>query len=211
MLFRSVNEIIPGTFIFDMGQNMVGWVELFVKGNKGDKVNLRFSETLKDDGTLFLDNIRSAEVTDTYILKGEGEEKWEPRFTYHGFRFVEMKGYPGVPTLSSIKGKVVHDALEVAGSFNCSNQLINSIYKNAYWGIRGNYRSIPTDCPQRDERQGWLGDRSAECTGESYIFDISNLYNKWVADMKDAQLENGSLPDVAPSYWPTYRDRKSVV
>ncbi len=202
----AVNEVEPGVFIFDMGQNMVGWVELFVNGNSGDKVTLRFAETVKDDGSLFLDNIRSAEVTDTYILKGDGKESWEPKFTYHGFRFVEMTGYPGEPTLSSIKGKVVHDAVEVTGSFACSNPLINSVYENAYWGIRGNYRSIPTDCPQRDERQGWLGDRSAECTGESYIFDISKLYNKWVTDMKDAQLESGSIPDVAPSYWPFYTD-----
>ena len=96
--------------------------------------------------------------------------------------------------------------MEVTGSFECSNPLINKIYKNAYWGIRGNYRSMPTDCPQRDERQGWLGDRAAECTGESFIFDISKLYNKWLGDMKDAQKENGSIPDVAPSYWPFYND-----
>lgn len=202
----SVNEIEPGKWIFDMGQNMVGWVELTVKGKSGDKVSLRFAETLNNDGSLFLDNIRTAEVTDTYILKGEDEEKWEPRFTYHGFRFVEMTGFPGSPTLSAIKGKVIYDALEVTGSFSGSNSMINQIYKNATWGIKGNYRSIPTDCPQRDERQGWLGDRSAECTGESYIFDISKLYNKWVTDISDAQLENGSVPDVAPAYWPTYTD-----
>jgi alpha-L-rhamnosidase len=202
----AVKEIKPGIFIYDMGQNMVGWLELFVKGKKGDKVSLRFAESLKPDGSLFLDNIRTAEVTDTYILKGEGEEKWEPRFTYHGFRYVEMTGYPGTPGLASVKGKVIHDALEVSGSFKCSNPLINSVYRNAYWGIRGNYRSIPTDCPQRDERQGWLGDRSAECTGESYVFNISNLYAKWVTDIRDAQLESGSLPDVAPSYWPFYTD-----
>jgi alpha-L-rhamnosidase len=202
----GVKEIKPGTFIFDMGQNMVGWLELNVNGKKGDKVTLRFAETLKDDGTLFLANIRSAEVTDTYILKGEGDEKWEPRFTYHGFRYVEMTGFPGVPNLASIRGKVVHDALEVTGSFITSNSLINSIYQNTYWGIRGNYRSIPTDCPQRDERQGWLGDRSAECTGESYVFDISKLYSKWVTDIRDTQLDSGSLSDVAPSYWPTYSD-----
>jgi alpha-L-rhamnosidase len=202
----AVNEIRPGVFIFDMGQNMVGWVELFVKGNKGDKVTLRFAEILNDDGSLLLDNIRGAKVTDTYILKGNEDEKWEPKFTYHGFRFVEMIGYPGVPELLSIKGKVVYDAIETTGSFTCSNPLINSIYKNAYWGIRGNYRSIPTDCPQRDERQGWLGDRSAECIGESFIFDVSNLYNKWLIDIKDAQQESGSLPDVAPSYWPLYSD-----
>jgi len=202
----TVRELKPGIFIFDMGQNMVGWTQLFVKGKIGDVVTLRFAETLKEDGSLFLANIRSAEVTDTYILKGEGEEIWEPRFTYHGFRYVEMVGYPGVPTISSLKGKVVHDALEVTGSFTCSNSLINSIYKNAFRGIGGNYRSMPTDCPQRDERQGWLGDRSAECTGESYIFDISKLYNKWVTDIKDAQLESGSLPDVAPTFWPIYSD-----
>ncbi|MBK7106938.1 MAG: family 78 glycoside hydrolase catalytic domain [Ignavibacteriae bacterium] len=202
----SVNEIKPGVFIFDMGQNMVGWVELFVKGNRGDKVTMRFAETLNPDGSLFLDNIRSAEVTDTYILKGEGNESWEPKFTYHGFRFVEMIGYPGIPNLNSLKGKVVHDALEITGTFNCSNELINQIYKNAYWGIRGNYRSMPTDCPQRDERHGWLGDRSSESTGESFIFNISNLYNKWACDMRDAQNEKGSIPDVAPSYWPFYND-----
>ena len=202
----SVNELQKGTFIFDLGQNMVGWVQLFVRGNKGEKVTLRFAETLNKDGSLFLDNIRTAEVTDTYILKGDGEEQWEPRFTYHGFRYVEIKGYPGTPKLSSIKGKVIHDALHNAGKFSCSDTLVNSIYKNAYWGIRGNYRSIPTDCPQRDERQGWLGDRSAECTGESYVFNIPNLYNKWVTDIADAQRPSGSIPDVAPSYWPFYND-----
>jgi len=202
----EVNEVKPGVFIFDMGQNMVGWTQLFVNGKSGDKVTLRFAETVNDDGTLFLDNIRGAEVTDTYILNGDGEESWEPKFTYHGFRFVEMTGFPGKPKLNSIKGKVIHDALEVTGSFKSSNALINNIYKNAYWGIRGNYRSMPTDCPQRDERQGWLGDRSTECTGESYIFDISKLYNKWVTDMNDGQLESGSISDVAPSYWPLYTD-----
>jgi len=202
----TVKEVKPGVFIFDMGQNMVGWTELFVHGKAGDKVTLRFAETVNEDGTLFLDNIRGAEVTDTYILKGDEEESWEPKFTYHGFRFVEMIGFPGKPKLNAIKGKVIYDDVETTGSFDSSNPLINSIYKNAYWGIRGNYRSMPTDCPQRDERQGWLGDRSTESTGESYIFDISKLYNKWVTDMNDGQLESGSISDVAPSYWPLYTD-----
>ncbi len=202
----SVKEIKSGVYIFDMGQNMVGWIELFVKGKRGDKVQLRFAERLNGDGTLFMDNLRSAEVTDTYILKGVGEEQWEPSFTYHGFQYVEMTGYPGKPTIDAIRGKVVYDGIDDTGNFTCSNEMINSIYKNAYWGIRGNYRSMPTDCPQRDERQGWLGDRSAECTGESYIFNISNLYSKWIDDMRDAQREDGSIADVAPSYWPTYSD-----
>ena len=202
----SIREIHPGTFIYDMGQNMVGWVQLRVHGKRGKKVTLRFAERLNPDGSLFLDNIRSAKVTDTYVLKGKGEEVWQPRFTYHGFRYVEMKGYPGQPDLSSIRGMVVHDALATTGSFSCSDTLVNRIYHNAYWGIRGNYRSMPTDCPQRDERQGWLGDRSAECTGESYLFNIVNLYNKWLTDIEDAQRADGSIPDVAPSFWPVYTD-----
>ena len=196
----------PGTYIFDMGQNMVGWAQLRVSGPRGTKVSMRFAETLWQDGTLSLDNLRTCEVTDTYILKGDGLEVWEPRFTYHGFRYVELRGFPGTPDLSTISGRVVHDALQPAGAFSCSNPLINRIYQNALWGIRGNYRSIPTDCPQRDERQGWLGDRSAESRGESFLFDVAGFYNKWLVDIQDATSADGCIPDVAPSYWPNYND-----
>lgn len=196
----------PGIYVYDMGQNMVGWCRLTVTGSRGTKVSLRHAETIHDDGMLYMDNLRSAKVTDFYILKGDGVEIYEPRFIYHGFRFVEVSGFPGEPTLSSLEGKVVHDDLKSAGDFSCSDQLINQIYSNILWGVRGNYRSIPTDCPQRDERQGWLGDRSAESKGESYIFDIAKLYSKWMADIQDAQRDNGSVPDVAPSYWPIYSD-----
>ncbi|KAA3616310.1 MAG: alpha-rhamnosidase [Calditrichaeota bacterium] len=202
----SVNEVAPGIFIFDMGQNMVGWVELTAKGKKGDKVSLRFAETLKEDGHLYLENIRGAEVTDTYILKGSGTEIWQSRFTYHGFRFVEMTGSAAMPKLSAITGQVVYDAVATTGTFKSSNETMNRVYKNAYWGIRGNYRSVPTDCPQRDERQGWLGDRAVESWGESYLFNIAGLYSKWMIDIQDTQLSSGSLPDVAPSYWPIYSD-----
>ena len=147
----------PGVFIFDMGQNMVGWTKLKVKAEKGTNITQRFAETLKNDGTLYLANIRGAEVTDTYIAKGEGTESWEPRFTYHGFRYVEMTGFPGTPDLSTIEGEVVNDDLEVVGEFECSNELINKIYKNAFWGIRGNYRSIPTDAPRgMKDKDGWV-------------------------------------------------------
>jgi alpha-L-rhamnosidase len=202
----SVKEIQPGIFIYDMGQNMVGWASLKVKGERGAKVTMRFAETLKEDGNLYLDNLRSAKVTDIYTLNGEGTEQWEPRFTYHGFRYVELRGYPGTPDLNSIKGKVVHDYMENTGSFTCSNESINKIYRNAYWGIRGNYRSIPTDCPQRDERHGWLGDRAVGSKGESYIFDNANLYAKWLDDIEDSQDEKGSIPAVAPTYWKVYND-----
>jgi alpha-L-rhamnosidase len=196
----------PGVWIYDLGQNMVGWCRLKVSGPRGTEVCLRHAETLKPDGTLYLDNIRGAKVTDTYTLKGRGTEVYEPRFTYHGFRFVEVTGYPGKPGLSSLEGQVVHDAVESAGDFACSNPLLNRIYKNIVWGVSGNYRSISTDCPQRDERQGWLGDRSAECKGETYLFNTAALYVKWLQDMADAQKPSGSVSDVCPAYWPLYSD-----
>lgn len=196
----------PGMYIYDMGQNMVGWCTLKVNGPQGAVVRMRFAETLKPDGTLYLDNIRGAKVTDEYVLKGGGEEIYEPRFTYHGFRFMEVIGYPGEPTLKTVEGKVVNDDVENAGNFECSNKLVNQIASNIRWGVEGNYRSMPTDCPQRDERQGWLGDRSEECRGESYLNNIAALYAKWVCDMHDAQREDGSVSDVCPAYWPLYND-----
>ncbi|MGE4568480.1 MAG: family 78 glycoside hydrolase catalytic domain [Bacteroidales bacterium] len=200
----SVKELKPGTFIFDMGQNMVGWAKLTVKGERGTKVSMRFAETLQPDGSLYLANIRSAQVTDTYTLRGEGTETFEPRFTYHGFRYVEMTGFPGTPDLSTLEGCVVHDDLPLTGYFETSDTVINTIYRNAYWGIRGNYRSIPTDCPQRDERQGWLGDRATGSKGEAFVFDNSQLYAKWMQDIEDAQRADGCVPAVAPSYWQIY-------
>ncbi len=176
----AMNEVSPGVYIYDMGQNLVGWARLKVQGERGTKVKMRFAEALKEDGNLYLDNIRGANVTCIYTLKGAGVEVYEPRFTYHGFRFVELTGFPGTPDLSALEGRVVYDDLETTGSFETSDPTINAIYKNAYWGIRGNYRSIPTDCPQRDEKQGWLGDRAAGSKGESFIFDVSRFYAKWM-------------------------------
>jgi alpha-L-rhamnosidase len=205
----SVNEVQPGVFIFDMGQNMVGWCRLHVSGKAGTQVTLRHAETLKPDGTLYMANLRGAEVTDIYTLKGDGKEVWEPRFTSRGFRYVEVTGFPGKPTLDSIEGRIVNDDVATAGEFKCSNELLNRIYTNIVWGVRGNYRSIPTDCPQRDERQGWLGDRSEESRGETYLFDNSALYAKWMQDMADAQRGSGSVPDIAPAFWPIYSDNVS--
>lgn len=202
----ALSQPKPGVYIYDMGQNMVGWCRLRVKGPRGAQITLRHAETTHEDGTLYMDNIRGAEVTNTYILKGEGEEEFAPRFVFHGFRFAELIGYPGEPTLDTLLGEVVHDDVAAAGHFKCSHPLLNQIYSNIRWGVRGNYRSMPTDCPQRDERQGWLGDRSAECKGETYLFDIAALYAKWVCDMEDAQRDDGSVSDVCPSYWPLYND-----
>ncbi|MGA2581874.1 MAG: glycoside hydrolase family 78 protein [Tepidisphaeraceae bacterium] len=202
----AINNIAPGVFIYDMGQNMVGWCRLKVTGNAGTTVKLRFAETLQPDGNLYTANLRTAKAADIYTLKGGGEEIYEPRFTYHGFRYVEVTGYPGVPGLDAIEGKVVHDDLERSGDFASSNDLLNKIEHNIYWGLCGNYRSIVTDCPQRDERQGWLGDRAAEAAGETSLFNIAPLYSKWLIDVADSQKPNGSIPDVAPAYWSTYND-----
>jgi len=203
---KSINSLNSNQAIIDMGQNMVGWIKFRVKAPAGTQIKMRFSEILKADGSIYLDNIRSAKVTDIYTCKGVGEEVFEPRFTYHGFRFIELSGYPGVPDLSSIEGCVVHDDMELTGSFSTSNETINQVYKNAVWGIKGNYRSIPTDCPQRDERQGWLGDRSGGSRGESFMFNNSAFYTKWMDDIQQTQKKNGSIPDIAPSYWSRYTD-----
>lgn len=202
----SIYKTKNGTYMLDMGQNMVGWLKIIVLGKKGDTISMRFAETLKTKDSLYLDNIRSAKVTDKYILKGTGKEEWEPRFTYHGFRFVEIKGLEYAPDKKDFTGKVIYDDIPTIGNFETSNETINQVYKNAYWGIRGNYRGMPTDCPQRDERMGWLGDRSVSSYGESFIFDNSRLYAKWMDDIQAAQKESGSIADVAPTYWKIYSD-----
>jgi len=202
----GITQVRPGVYIFDLGQNMVGWCRLAVSGPRGSQVSLRHAERLRPDGTLYLDNLRSAKVTDVYTLKGVGTEVYEPRFTYHGFRYVEMKGFPGKPSLSSLEGREVHDAVEQHADFASSNPLLNRIYKSVVWGTKDNYRSMPTDCPQRDERQGWLGDRSAESRGEPYLFDVAAFYAKWVDDIADSQDSKGSVSDVSPAYWPFYFD-----
>jgi len=202
----GIKQLQPDVFIMDMGQNMVGWLRMKVSGEKGKQVKLRFAEVLQPDGSLYLANIRGAQVTDIYTLKGDGVETWEPSFTYHGFRYVEITGYPGTPAISNFEGRVVYDEMNVSGTFETSDKTINQIYKNAYWGIRGNYRGMPTDCPQRDERMGWLGDRAVGSHGESFVFDNHLLYAKWLDDIEQAQREDGSIPDVAPNYWMVYSD-----
>ncbi|MGA8581689.1 MAG: glycoside hydrolase family 78 protein, partial [Bryobacteraceae bacterium] len=204
----SVKLLRPGVWIFDMGQNMVGWCRLHVSGPAGARVQLRHAETLAPDDSLYVANLRTARATDIYTLKGEGAEVYEPRFTYHGFRYVELTGWPGdaAPTTAALEGRVVQDDMQPVADFTSSSAMLNQIHHNVFWGIRGNYRSIPTDCPQRDERQGWLGDRSQVSRSESYMFDVAAFYTKWEQDIADAQRADGSIPDVAPNYWPLYHD-----
>ena len=202
----SVKLIRKGTWILDMGQNMAGWLKMRVIGRKGEQVKLRFAETLREDGEIYTANLRDAKATDIYILKGEGVEIWEPAFVYHGFRFVEITGYPGVPNLDDFEGRVVYDEMKTIGAFTSSNQIINQIYRNAYWGIRSNYKGMPVDCPQRNERQPWLGDRAMGSWGESFMFDNARLYIKWLDDIGQSQKNDGCIPDVAPAFWNYYSD-----
>ncbi len=203
-------------WILDMGQNMVGVLEcgnaLMRKCVSGDTITFRYAELLNADSTLYTDNLRSAECTDRYIVgtrlthSHNNTFSHSPLFVYHGFRYVEISGLTSAPNVEDFTGLVMYDEMPMTGSFECSNEVINAVYRNATWGIRGNYRSMPTDCPQRDERMGWTGDRTTGCYGESYILDNHRLYAKWLQDLEDSQWENGSLPDVAPAYWRNYTD-----
>ncbi|WP_343669690.1 family 78 glycoside hydrolase catalytic domain [Chitinophaga sp.] len=189
-------------WIVDMGQNFAGWLQIKVQGQRGRQVTMRFAESLQKDGSLHVANLRDARVTDIYTLKGEGIETWHPTFVYHGFRYVEISGI--LP--DDIEGQVVNDDLTTIGTFETSDPTINKIYQNAVWGIRSNYKGMPVDCPQRNERMPWLGDRATGALGESFIFDNSKLYAKWLDDIEDAQTEAGAIPDVAPAYWRYYSD-----
>ncbi|MBP5328209.1 MAG: family 78 glycoside hydrolase catalytic domain [Bacteroidales bacterium] len=198
------------TWIVDMGQNMVGNLEFRISSFKlrsGDTITFRYAESLNPDSSIYTANLRSAECTDRFIASANSQlSTFSFQFTYHGFRYVEITGLRGQPKPDDFIGRVLYDEMPMTGSFECSNDILNAIYRNATWGIRGNYRSMPTDCPQRDERMGWTGDRTTGCYGESYIFDNHRLYAKWLQDMEDGQFENGSLSDVAPAYWRNYTD-----
>ncbi|MCS7185761.1 MAG: family 78 glycoside hydrolase catalytic domain [Armatimonadota bacterium] len=197
---KSVREIKPGVFVFDLGQNMVGVVRLKVRNAApGTKIVLRYAEVLEPDGTLHTANLRGARATDTYICKGEPEEVWEPRFTFHGFRYVEVTGYPGTPPLDTVTGIVLHSDVPMVGEFECSHPFVNRLVENIRWGLRGNFFEVPTDCPQRDERQGWTGDAQIFARTATYFADISAFMTKWLIDLNDSQREDGAYPDVAPA------------
>jgi alpha-L-rhamnosidase len=195
---KSVTES-AGRYVFDLGQNIVGWARLKVSGRAGTRVRLRFAEMLNPDGTLYTLNLRSAPSTDTYVLRGAaGGELFEPRFTFHGFRYVEVAGYPGRPGLDAVTGIVVHSAIAAAGSLETSSAMVNRLVRNIDWGQRGNFLSVPTDCPQRDERLGWMGDAQIFARTACFNRDVAGFFAKWMVDVEDAQSAEGGFSDVSP-------------
>ncbi len=195
----AMTEPTPGAFVFDMGTNFAGFARLQVNGAEpGQKVVLRFAERLNPDGTIYTTNLRGARATDTYICKGLGKETWQPEFTFHGFQYVEVTGYPGRPRLSDITGIELTSDTPVAGKFECSDATANTLYRNICQTQRANFIEVPTDCPQRDERLGWTGDAQIYIRTATYNADVAAFFTKWLVDLEDARLPNGAFPDVAP-------------
>ncbi len=199
----SVKEAQPGVWVYDLGQNIAGWNQLTVAGSAGTTVTLKHAEKLKPDGDIDPSNInpfvKSGEFqTDKYTLRGAGKEVWEPRFTYHGFQYVQVTGFPGAPTRDNLRGRVAHTALETRGEFSCSNDLLNAIQRAALWATRGNFHGNPTDCPHR-EKNGWTGDAHLSAEQVLLNFDPRTAYRKWMGDFRDVQRPSGQLPGIVPT------------
>lgn len=193
-------------FIVDFGQNTAGWVQLNMRGNSGDTIKIKYAERLDEDGSLYIANLRDAETQDYYVCSGkENGTPWHSTFAYHGFRYVEVKGMDNV-SLADLEAQVISDRMDCIGEIKTSNTILNKVYRNAWWGILSNYKGFPVDCPQRNERQPWLGDRVMGCLGESFIFNNERLYTKWMRDICESQRSDGVFCDVAPAYWNYYND-----
>jgi alpha-L-rhamnosidase len=195
---KSITQTQPGVYVFDMGQNFAGVARLKIKGRPGQKITLRFAERLKPDGSIYTVNLRGAICTDTYVCRGRGTETWEPRFTYHGFQYVEVLGLRKPPSRETITGVALSSATTDAGQFACSDPMLNRLAKNTYWTQRANFIDIPTDCPQRDERLGWMGDAQVYIRAASLHEDVQAFFTKWLVDVEDGQRKDGEYPMVAP-------------
>ena len=216
----SVARTDDGRWVVDMGQNMAGWLRVRIGGGhkEGDSVVIRFAEKLDDKGCVWTENLRHAQSTDRYYCSGRETDDtwWHPVFTYHGFRYAEVTGVDvhnadggGAQrdlSAEDFVAEVVSDEMEETGRFTTTDTILQKVYRNAVWGLLSNYKGMPVDCPQRDERQPWLGDRTRGCYGEAFVFGVDRLYTKWVRDIVEAQREDGAIPDVAPAFWNYYSD-----
>lgn len=187
-----------GETVVDFGQNMVGWAQVRVQGQRGDRVLLSFGEVLDKDGNFYNANYRTAKNRVEYILKGSGEECWHPHFTFQGFRYVRVEDFPCEITLAHFTGIVIHSDMKRTGTFSCGNAQINQLFQNTIWGQRGNFVDVPTDCPQRDERLGWTGDAQVFIKTAALNYGVTPFFEKWLTDLKLDQRQDGSVPDVIP-------------
>jgi len=203
---RKIDELRPreivvtpkGETVVDMGQNMVGWIRLKVKGAAGSTITLRHAEVLDKNGNFYIKNLRAAKQTVQYTLKGSGIEVYEPHFTFQGFRYVLVEGFPGTLTLNNLTGIVIHSDMTPTGTFECSNPLINQLQHNIWWGQKGNFLDVPTDCPQRDERLGWTGDAQVFVRTACFNADVGAFFTKWMKDFIADQQSEGQIPHVIP-------------
>jgi alpha-L-rhamnosidase len=198
---RSIAQPAPGAYIFDLGQNMVGYARLKVKGPAGNTVRLRFAEMLNPNGSIYTANYRGARCIDEYTLRGDAKgETYDPHFTFRGFRYVEVTGWPGgkAPGKDAIIGVVIHSDTPRTGTMETSSAMVNKLLQNIDWGQRGNFLSVPTDCPQRDERLGWMGDAQIFVRTATYNRDVAAFFGKWLVDVDDAQTPDGAFTDVSP-------------
>lgn len=214
----SITEPKPNTYVFDLGKNIAGIAELKVQGTAGTKIELKFGEILNADGTVLTENLRRARATDTYILNGEGTEIWQPKFTYHGFQYVEVKGFEKKPGLDAITGIVMSSIETNSGSFVCSNKMNNTLIDNIKTTQSANFFEVPTDCPQRDERLGWTGDAQIYSRSSSYNADVSAFFTKYLIDLDDSQRWYGVYPNFAPfpysrpnQYSPAWMDAGVII
>ncbi|MEL6105598.1 MAG: glycoside hydrolase family 78 protein [Planctomycetota bacterium] len=195
---KSVSQLQENTFIFDMGQNFAGVIRLKVKGKAGQRIRIRYGEMLHPDGRLMTENLRKARATDYYTCKGDPEgEVYQPRFTFHGFQFVELKGVTS-PSVNDVTGLVLHSDTPLVSEFECSDPMVNQLFRNIVWTQRANFLDLPTDCPQRDERMGWTGDAQAYVGAAAYNADIGAFYTKWLRELMESQRPSGAFPGYAP-------------
>jgi alpha-L-rhamnosidase len=196
---KSISRPAPGVYVFDLGQNFAGVARLKISGKPGQKITLRFAERLNPTGGIYTDNLRGARATDTYICRGHGAETWEPRFTFHGFQYVEVTGLTRPPSPDTITGVALSSATAGAGKFACSDPMLNRLAQNICWTQRANFIDIPTDCPQRDERLGWMGDAQVYIRAATLNEDVQAFFTKWLLDVQDAQRADGEFTMVAPA------------
>jgi alpha-L-rhamnosidase len=199
--FKPVNIFTTpkGEKVIDFGQNLVGFVELKIKGNAGDTIKISHAEVLDKAGNFYTENLRAAKEQDVYILNGSGEEYFEPHFTFQGFRYIKVEGFPGKLLPEDFTAVALYSDMRPTGNFSCSNPLINQLQHNIQWGQKGNFLDVPTDCPQRDERLGWTGDAQVFSRTATFNMNVNNFFAKWLKDVAADQFANGSVPFVIPN------------